>query len=62
MVWFVHYEASLAAHWRGKGGTREPCEEAVAIILTRNEGDLPRLVALFQLLFVCHELLQNSVA
>lgn len=28
----------------------------VARILARNEGDLPRLVALFQLLFVCHKL------
>ena len=37
---------------RGKGGTGEPWEEAVAINLARNEGDLSGLVALFPLLSV----------
>lgn len=41
---------------------REPSEETVVIILARTEGNLPRVVALFQLLLLHTKLPQNSVA
>lgn len=40
----------------GKGRNQDAREETVAVILARNEGDLSRLVALFQL-----PLLQNKL-
>lgn len=42
------------AEWKGRN--QDTREETVAVILTRNEGDLSRLVALFQL-----PLLQNKL-
>lgn len=45
----------------GNGEIKEPCGETVAIILVRNQSDLPRMVVVLSLVLLCNKPPQNSV-
>lgn len=64
-VSFVLYRTSLAAMSRAYGRVerrnQDAREETAVVILTRNEGVLSRLVALFQLPLLQHKLPPNCL-